>query len=134
MPLINSHTDEAREKNIKEMIDAGHDPKQAVAAGYAHQRKMKKMAEGGRVEEEKIEDETSDPHRGLFELQESSEPNGEDLSEEPEYDKMVAHALKSEQSLSTGGDVEEEEPTPDDKYAEEARNALQKRKKLKIIA
>jgi len=28
MPLIESGTDEAREKNIEEMIKAGHDPKQ----------------------------------------------------------------------------------------------------------
>jgi len=39
MPLEKSGSKEAREKNIEEMIKAGHDPKQAVAAGYANQRK-----------------------------------------------------------------------------------------------
>lgn len=39
MPLIKSKSNKVREKNIKEMIASGHDPKQAVAAGYAVQRK-----------------------------------------------------------------------------------------------
>lgn len=38
MPLIKSASNEARQENIKEMIDAGHPPKQAVAASYENQR------------------------------------------------------------------------------------------------
>lgn len=42
MPLLKSSTKEAREKNIREMIYAGHKPDQAVAAGYSNQREAKK--------------------------------------------------------------------------------------------
>jgi hypothetical protein len=42
MPLIKSGSKKAREENIKEMIASGHNPKQAVAAGYSQQRKFKK--------------------------------------------------------------------------------------------
>ena len=38
MPLIKSSSDEARQKNITEMINSGHPPKQAVAAAYSVQR------------------------------------------------------------------------------------------------
>lgn len=40
MPLIKSSSDEARSKNIAEMIHSGHPPKQAEAAAYANQREM----------------------------------------------------------------------------------------------
>lgn len=39
MPLIKSGSKEAREKNIHEMIQSGHEPRQAVAAAYSNQRK-----------------------------------------------------------------------------------------------
>ena len=39
MPLTKSPTKAARQKNIKEMIAAGHPPKQAVAAAYDTQRR-----------------------------------------------------------------------------------------------
>lgn len=39
MPLEQSGSKEARERNIKREIAAGRDPKQAVAIGYAVQRK-----------------------------------------------------------------------------------------------
>ena len=41
MPLVKSGSDKARQKNIKEMIAAGHEPKQAVAASYDNQRRAK---------------------------------------------------------------------------------------------
>lgn len=138
MPLIKSHTNEAREKNIQEMIEAGHDPKQAVAASYANQRKYKKMSDGGMAEEEHIENETSDPHRGVFELQESSHMP-DFLSEEPEYDKMVADALREKQNYSMGGMVgssegpEEEVSMPESAFAKKAKEAIEKRKKMKVI-
>lgn len=53
MPLINSPSNEAREKNIETEIAAGKDPKQAVAIGYSVQRR----AGGGKDEfEVKSED------------------------------------------------------------------------------
>jgi hypothetical protein len=39
MPLIKGTTKKSREKNIKKEIEAGKDPKQAVAIAYATQRK-----------------------------------------------------------------------------------------------
>ncbi len=42
MPLIKSTKNKIRNKNIAEMIKAGHPIKQAVAAGYDVQRKAKK--------------------------------------------------------------------------------------------
>lgn len=47
MPLLKSGLDSARETNIREMIDAGHPPKQAEAAAYSNQRKYR--AAGGQV-------------------------------------------------------------------------------------
>lgn len=41
-PLKKSASDKARQQNVKEMIDAGHPPKQAVAAAYRVQREAKK--------------------------------------------------------------------------------------------
>ena len=41
MPLKKSATKEARQENIEEMIKAGHEPKQAVAAAYDNQRRVK---------------------------------------------------------------------------------------------
>lgn len=39
MPLINKPSKAARQKNIEREIAAGKDPKQAVAIGYAVQRR-----------------------------------------------------------------------------------------------
>ena len=42
MPLIKSPSDEARQKNIAEMIHSGHPINQAVAAGYSNQREAQR--------------------------------------------------------------------------------------------
>lgn len=42
MPLVKSGSKKARQKNVKEMVNAGHPPAQAVAASYANQRKYSK--------------------------------------------------------------------------------------------
>ena len=41
MPLLKSKSDAARSKNIATEVKAGRDPKQAVAIGYAIQRRAK---------------------------------------------------------------------------------------------
>lgn len=41
MPLKRSTSNKAREQNIKEMIAAGHSPKQSEAAAYRIQREEK---------------------------------------------------------------------------------------------
>jgi hypothetical protein len=40
MPLEKSATNDARNRNIAEMIHSGHPPAQAEAAAYANQRKI----------------------------------------------------------------------------------------------
>ena len=42
MSLVKSPSKKAREENIKREIEAGKDPKQAVAIGYSVQREAKK--------------------------------------------------------------------------------------------
>lgn len=42
MPLIKSTSKKARQINIKREIDAGKDPRQAVAIGYSVQREAAK--------------------------------------------------------------------------------------------
>jgi hypothetical protein len=44
MPLIKSASDEARSKNIAEMIHSGHPPAQAEAAAYANQREAQRAS------------------------------------------------------------------------------------------
>lgn len=115
------------------MIEAGHDPKQAVAVALANQRKHKKMADGGMVEQEEIEGQTSDPHRGMFDLQEDSHID-EGLSEVPEHHELLAHALGERENYAMGGMVgSKEKPSevvalPESDFAEEAKKALAKRK------
>lgn len=41
MPLHKGTGNKTRERNIREMIAAGHDPKQAEAAAYREQRESK---------------------------------------------------------------------------------------------
>lgn len=41
MPLIKSKSNKAREKNIEEMIHAGHSTQQSIAAAYSVQREAK---------------------------------------------------------------------------------------------
>jgi|WetSurMetagenome_2_1015567.scaffolds.fasta_scaffold289440_2 hypothetical protein len=100
MPLIKSHTDEAREKNIKEMIASGHDPEQAVAAGYANQRKYKKMAEGGILEEEMEHGMQDTIPKGLVEHNIESQPFAESEQEE-----MLAGALADSDKEEAAEDI-----------------------------
>lgn len=48
MPLIKGKSKQAREKNIKTEIAAGKDPKQAVAIGYAVQRRANRKGTGAK--------------------------------------------------------------------------------------
>jgi hypothetical protein len=55
MPLIKSGSKAARQTNIKEMIAAGHPPKQAVAAAYSNQRRYTYHKIGHRNHKSKME-------------------------------------------------------------------------------
>ena len=46
MPLVKSKSKKAREENIRREIDAGKDPKQAVAIAYSVQRKASSKKKG----------------------------------------------------------------------------------------
>lgn len=42
MPLKRGCSKKTRQSNIREMIDSGHEPRQAVAASYRQQRQCRK--------------------------------------------------------------------------------------------
>ncbi len=44
MPLIKSKSNSARNKNIHEMVKAGHPIREAIAASYSVQRKAKEKS------------------------------------------------------------------------------------------
>lgn len=46
MPLVKSGSNRARQENIKREIEAGKPPRQAVAIGYAQQRRSRKGGGG----------------------------------------------------------------------------------------
>lgn len=46
MPLVESSSKKARQENIRREIDAGRDPKQAVAIAYSVQRRARKKRRG----------------------------------------------------------------------------------------
>lgn len=88
MPLHKGKSKEVIQKNIDEMIAAGHDPKQAVAAAYSNARKYKKMAEGGEVLSDDMDFEDHDS--GMLKEPEE-EPTIEDHDKDEE---MILKALK----------------------------------------
>ena len=51
MPLIKSASKAARQTNIRREIDAGKDPRQAVAIGYSVQREARKAKRRGSISE-----------------------------------------------------------------------------------
>lgn len=117
MPLIKSHTDEAREKNIDEMIRAGHEPEQAVAASYANQRKYKKMAEGGEVGEMDTIEHDPNP-RNIVELNEDAEVNRMEPDEGVDDNHLLAKALAHKEDNYADGGFVEEDPSVDEDLAE----------------
>lgn len=98
MPLKKGHSQEVISQNIKEMVAAGHDPKQAVAASLAHARKYRKMAEGGMVDFDDDLDEgtnnTEDAQRSLGELQAQGRSMPQDV-ENPEMEEHDDHLAKA---------------------------------------
>lgn len=70
MPLIKSKSKAARKENIKREIDAGKDPKQAVAIGYAVQRRAEGKGSDDPERRYKAED-------GLRTLQRAEEVRGD---------------------------------------------------------
>jgi hypothetical protein len=71
---MKGHSPEVVHSNIKELVRAGHDPKQAIAIALANSRKSKMMAEGGMV------DDDNDMPRDLYEINEAAVEPPEDIS------------------------------------------------------
>jgi len=116
------------------------DPKEAMAIKMIKERKKKKMAQGGLLqddseEESEIESSTGDgPFRGVLQLQEDS--HSENVRPY-EYDPMIA-ALKGADHSKNGGpdsDIDEEETValPESHFAAQAERLIQARKKRKAI-
>ena len=137
MPLIDSPSKEARQSNIEELIKAGHDPEQAVAIGYAHQRKMHKMSAGGEVApptQETTYDQDDGGHRNLVELNDDS--NDVDMDDDSE-DGMA-------EALAKGGPVQQMAPVATEQkqeispvmgsgLSEDQKAAIMKKKKTRVF-
>lgn len=114
MPLHKGHGPDIVKKNIMEMISAGHDPKQAVAASLSSARKYKKMADGGLVDDDEGlgSNDNESAVRSIAELQDQADMNPSHVEnpEEESHARMLAKALyeKSEdmEMMSDGGEVE----------------------------
>jgi len=112
MPLKKGKSHAVISQNIKEMVAAGHDPKQAVAAALAHSMKY---AEGGEVEG--LPDEESELNRNDRELMSQGVSFVDDISN-PESQKQhldfakMLHKKAMEEmdmkSYAMGGLVEED--------------------------
>lgn len=107
MPLKKGHSREVVSSNIKEMIAAGHDPKQAVAASLANARKYKKMADGGMVDFDNDDNERTNnaenAQRSLSEIQ----AQGRSLPQDVENPEMEAHDDKLAKALYDKAEEEE---------------------------
>jgi hypothetical protein len=88
VPLHKGHSKEVIQKNIDEMIAAGHDPKQAVAAAYSNARKYKKMSDGGMVSD----DMDFEDHDSGDLTEEEEEPSPEEYEKDME---LILKALKN---------------------------------------
>jgi hypothetical protein len=100
MPLIKSKSKKARQTNIKREISAGKDPKQAVAIGYAVQRRAGKSSNPGPDADER----RYRAQDGLRTLQRAEEVHGDkDLMrdigkharDQHQVAKRAAHMVKS---------------------------------------
>lgn len=99
MPLKKGSSREVVNSNIHEMVRSGYKPKQAVAASLANARKYKKMAMGGKVDDDKQVD-----HMGY-----SHDDSMEHVNREPSA--QTAEKLKGisdyfNQSYDDGGPVQ----------------------------
>lgn len=61
MPLKKGSSHEIVSSNVRELMNAGHPQKQAIAISLASKRKYKKMAQGGMVNEDFDESGTPEP-------------------------------------------------------------------------
>lgn len=101
MPIQKGHSKEVIASNIKELMDAGHPQKQAIAISLASARKSK-MSVGGEVDDMNSEIEPS--------------PGMSHEDEEPEMDMDLVKALRAQhemESYSSGGEVEDDDEDPE---------------------
>lgn len=118
MPLKNGHSHEVISGNVRELVKAGHEPKQAVAIALSSARKSKKMAMGGSVM-----DETEEMPRALAELQADGDMPPEAVAGPSEQmeDRAFAEALRHKaememapSNMAMGGLVVEEGDNEDE--------------------
>lgn len=107
MPLKHGVSSQVVSQNIKEMMKAGHKKSQAVAAALSMKRKSQKMAEGGMVEDNDLDDEHE---RSLNELMIQGDQPPVANPEEQDMEKKLAIALhnahEKEEYMYDGGMVE----------------------------
>lgn len=75
MPLMRGHSSHIVSSNIKELINSGRKPKQAIAISLANARKYKKMAEGGDVKSAPDKGPAIDPDKAK-QMQEGATESG----------------------------------------------------------
>lgn len=94
MPLKKGKSHEVISSNIKELVKAGHDPKQAVAIALSESRKH--MSEGGLAEPETSDMGPEDYSRNIVQLDQQGDMNPAAVMN-PDYqkeDQAFADALK----------------------------------------
>lgn len=122
MPLKKGHSPEVIRQNVREMVAAGHDPKQAVAAALSTARKYKKMwyggmySEGGEVSVDEDDDASSynseQAENSLGAIRDMGEYHPESVAspESQDHQRDLAKALwdkqESYEMMSEGGLVE----------------------------
>lgn len=98
MPMKKGHSPEVVRQNVREMISAGHAPKQAIAAALSNARKYKKMADGGMVDMDDDEgmgtDNSEGAERSLGELNEQGAYHPEQVAS-PEQEEFSSHLAKA---------------------------------------
>jgi hypothetical protein len=117
MPLKKGHSSEVVSSNIKDLVRAGHEPKQAMAIALAAKRKSKMMADGGMIQEEGTVGEPVYPmdsdNQGLSPKTEAVSEENDDLQADKYSANDNTHSFEADdmvsgKKMSQGGLVQPE--------------------------
>lgn len=102
--MMKGHSKEVVSNNIKEMVKAGHKPKQAIAAALASARKYKKMADGGQAAPNDGQNttQTSAPGSGTDNSNGVYNPNSDDSEQSAK--NSIAHGF----GMAAGGLIDDD--------------------------